>query len=414
MSSIEKEFSTNLFRSANSLAACFVTFVVLCLSGCEDPNESADSADLASSILTAAAEEDTGNEDRSTKKEEISKPKVSTSGPWPKAVASERKFDFGRMRLDGPDQEHNFTISNEGDAPLELVAGKSTCQCTKFTLDRTSVGPGESATLTIKWQAKKKDPTFSHGGKVFTNDPDQNTLSFVVHGIIESSIITKPQRLWSVGNISGDAPGTMEASLFSRIIPSLTIEDVSAETDFASAEYVPMTDLELKTNEALSGWKFKVTVLPGFPVGKLDDTLTIAISELEEDVKVSLQAVRPGDIRISPMRGTRFNSQQRIVSLGQFQAAKGHKAELMLIVNQENFDEELKFLEVESDPKSLRVSLEPIGKPSEVSARYRMTVEILPGGMRSQRSRGNEGTIRCRTNHPREKEIVIRARFNAF
>jgi hypothetical protein len=411
MSSMKNQFSDDQFRFVNATALCLVTFVVLCLSGCDDTN---DSTGFTSVFRTEGAEGKSDDGELSATEEDTPKPAVSKGGPWPKAVVPENTHGFGRMRLGGPDQEYKFTISNEGDAPLELVAGKSTCQCTKFAVDRTTVGPGEFATLTIKWQAKQENPNFNHGGKVFTNDPDQTSLSFDVHGIIESSIITKPQSVWSVGNIVGDTSGVMEGSLFSRIIPKLTIANVSAETDATSAEYTPMTDLELKTNEALCGWTFKVTVLPEFPVGKLHDTLTIAFDELEDDVEVTVQATRPGDIRINAMKGTRFNKQQRLLSLGQFQAAKGHKAELMLIVNQSNFDEELKFLEVEADPKSLRVSLEPIGKRGEVAARYRMTVEILPGGMRSQRSKGNEGTIRCRTNHPKEQEIVILARFNAF
>lgn len=405
---------TKLCRPAGSGVTCSCLIVVLCLSGCDDGNDVPGPTGVSAALLSANAETQVVEDDHSAEQNEVVPPKVSPDGPWPRAVVPETTYDFGRMRLDGPDQKRQFQISNEGEAPLELVAGKSTCQCTKFTLDREVVGPGESATLTIEWQAKKLTQQFNHGGTVYTNDPEQTKLSFIVHGSIESSIVTKPQSVWSVGNIVGDEPGSVQATLFSRVIPKLTIEDVSAETEFTSVEYEPMTDVELETNDALCGWKFNVSVRPGFPVGKLDDMLTMSISELEEDVQVAVQANRPSDIRIIATRGTLFSSEKRLLSMGQFQAAKGHKSELTLIVNRGNFNEELKFLEVESDPRSLRASLEPIGKPSEVWSRYRMTIEILPGGMRSQRSRGNEGTVRCRTNHPTEKEIVIKVRFNAF
>ncbi|MCH2212301.1 MAG: DUF1573 domain-containing protein [Fuerstiella sp.] len=392
-------------------SSCLIGIVIL-LSGCEDPGGPQSTSDL---IRTVDHGDHTDEAENHTGTEVSPPPKVSPTGPWPKAVSAVQMYDFGRMRLHAPDKNHEFTISNEGEAPLELTTGDTTCQCTSFSIDRNHVPPGESATVTVQWKAEREDAAFRHAAKVQTNDPDNTELIYLITGIVETSIITKPAGAWSAGNLNGTTPGVIKTTMFSRIIPDLTIESISTDSEFTTVEYVPMTESDLRLNQALSGWNFNLTIQPDFPVGKLEDILTVAFHDSKaDDVQVPVHARRLGNIRISPMRGTRFSDRTRLISLGQFPASRGHESSLMLIVNQDNFDEELKILEVESDPNFLKVALEPMGKPNGNVARYRMNISVAPIGLSSKRSSSDPGSIRIVTNHPMETEIVIRATFNAF
>src|SRR6185369_10235732 len=56
-------------------------------------------------------------------------PPVSKAPPYPKAVMDETEFEFGRMEV-GEERSHVFMIRNEGDAPLIIKQGPTTCQCT--------------------------------------------------------------------------------------------------------------------------------------------------------------------------------------------------------------------------------------------------------------------------------------------
>ena len=394
------------------LGGWFIAPVLLFVSGCQEQHELTRAGDLTGVLATKDALGHAGDD---STKGKVVRPKISSSGPWPKAVAAETDYRFGRMRLNGPNRKRDFTITNQGDAPLELVTGKATCQCTTFKLDRTEVEPGETATLTIEWQAKQESASFSHGGNVYTNDPENDTIHYSVTGIIESSIITKPESPWFAGNIVGQKSASFEATVFTRVIPDLTIESVSSTTEFTTTEHHPMSTLELNRLDAVCGWKLKVEVRPGFPVGRFEDMLTIVYGDNgADDTQIRVAANRFGAVRFSPVRGTRFNEKEMVIALGQFPAAKGRKAQLMLVVNQEDSDEELKLLEVESDPRSLRVSLEPIGNLRGVTARYRLTIAVPPGGMKLQRPRGKAGEIRCRTNHPTFDEFKLLVTFNSF
>ena len=60
----------------------------------------------------------------------------------PKAVVESQEFDFGVLEPDSSG-EHEFTIRNEGDAPLKLRFGGKTCKCVGFEITPREVPPGE-------------------------------------------------------------------------------------------------------------------------------------------------------------------------------------------------------------------------------------------------------------------------------
>ena len=119
-------------------------------------------------------------------------PVASKEGPWPKVVASDLTFSFGRMQVKTT-KSHSFTIRNEGEADLQLTAGTTTCKCTQFDFDPSEeadvksevVKPGESVELIMSWKAgDHADRGFRHGGDIHTNDPKRPLINYTVEGAI--------------------------------------------------------------------------------------------------------------------------------------------------------------------------------------------------------------------------------------
>src|SRR6516165_5276511 len=73
-------------------------------------------------------------------------PPLAKSPPYPKAVISETDFEFGPMEV-GEERVHDFTIRNEGQAPLIIKQGPTTCQCTVSKLETGELGVGQSAKI---------------------------------------------------------------------------------------------------------------------------------------------------------------------------------------------------------------------------------------------------------------------------
>jgi len=257
-------------------------------------------------------------------------------------------------------------------------------------------------------------PAFKHGGSVYTNDPRMPEIRFNVLGSVDSAVSLKPDGAWDAGDLAGQESTTFDTWVFTRVLPKLTIQSATTDSEFTSVDFTPMTAVELEHNKALAGYRCRVTVQPEFPIGDLNDELKITVSELDEPLEITLRARRRGAIHITGIKGTLFNTKVRGLDLGRFNAAQGRKAELMLIVNHADFDEDLQLLEVETDPKVLRVSLEPIGQRSGRVARYRMTVEMPKGATRMTRLGDSKGTILCRTNHPADKEILLLVKMHSF
>lgn len=344
---------------------------------------------------------------------DLEKPVASSTGPWPKFSVDSRNHDFGRM-LVGSKKDYTFTIRNEGEAPLELVAGQPTCKCTEFELSASEVAPGESATLFIQWHGKAMSDAFQHGGPIYTNDPKRPSVRFNVEGIVDAPIATLPVNEWDAGIIASTNPVTFEGMVLSYVIPTLTIEEVTTETDLTSFEFEPMTEEELKQNKAMCGYKFHVTVSPGIASGLQKDTLSVVTSEVDDILEIPIQATRVGALRLSPTRGTRYAAKTNRLMLGNFSAAKGRQAELMLVVDQQGVEEEFQLTEIKTVPSSLQVSLEPIGTPTGVVSRYRFKVEVPAGRLRAEHPHENPGSIHCLTNHPSGEEIKLDVVFNSF
>ncbi|MCG8583169.1 MAG: DUF1573 domain-containing protein, partial [Pirellulales bacterium] len=67
-------------------------------------------------------------------------PLPPADGPQPKAVAVEPSFDFGSM-MGGDKGRHEFVIRNDGEYPLQLAKGKTSCKCTISDLPVTKLEP---------------------------------------------------------------------------------------------------------------------------------------------------------------------------------------------------------------------------------------------------------------------------------
>ena len=84
---------------------------------------------------------------------------VSPTGPWPKAVFDRKEFNFGRMEV-GDKGTHDFTVRNEGDAPLILRQGQTTCQCTISEVENNRIEQGQSATIKLTWLPADQSEVF--------------------------------------------------------------------------------------------------------------------------------------------------------------------------------------------------------------------------------------------------------------
>ncbi|MBA9077480.1 DUF1573 domain-containing protein [Rufibacter quisquiliarum] len=99
----------------------------------------------------------------------------------PSIVFEEQKFDFGDIRQ-GEVVQHTFRFTNNGSQPLVISNVRTTCGCTATDYPKKPVMPGETASITARFNSAGKR---GQQNKVITID------SNALQGSTQVLIITK-------------------------------------------------------------------------------------------------------------------------------------------------------------------------------------------------------------------------------
>ena len=75
--------------------------------------------------------------------------------PMPQLELSEEIFDFGDI-LQGVSVSHNFIVKNVGDDDLIIFTAKGSCGCTVPQWPKEPIAPGETGTISVKFNSKNK------------------------------------------------------------------------------------------------------------------------------------------------------------------------------------------------------------------------------------------------------------------
>jgi hypothetical protein len=100
-------------------------------------------------------------------------PFLPEGGPQPQISVTEAFFDFGSI---GPTDivEHDFVITNLGDAPLTISRAYTTCGCTTAEFTSSVIPPGKQVVVTLILNAGFHDvrgQTVRRGVIIENNDP---------------------------------------------------------------------------------------------------------------------------------------------------------------------------------------------------------------------------------------------------
>jgi hypothetical protein len=351
------------------------------------------------------------SDEGSPKKPEEIGPPISRTGPYPKAVADSTTHDFGVM-LVKEKGSHKFTIRNEGEAPLVLMARKedATCQCTIGELGTNdAVPPGGSVDVTLSWEIKVLMPQFRQSASIRTNDPKNRIIKFEVTGKVEDALNLVPPNEWDIGEVLESEPTLATGSLQSAVIEHFTIDKFQCTNPLVNVTWEPLTPEQLENRQVKSGYVVRVEVAPGSPIGPFAEEIKLFTSvELLPELKFRIRGHRPGPIEFF---GPGYRGDANYLMLGEFNAKKGKEVTLTAFVR--DMKEELQLLKAEQKFNSLELDFRraPGAEDSPVQ-RYLLTVRVPPGALQD-RQRGNAERLDLFFNHPRAERVRITVDFLA-
>ncbi len=351
---------------------------------------------------------------KENRKEEVA-PVVSQSGPFPKAVVEQNTYNFGVMEPNTTG-EHIFIVRNEGEAPLSLRRGTSTCQCTRFDILKKEVPPGESAEIKVNWKPKSENKMFEQSLVLKTNDPKNTELRLIVTGNAEARLVLSPFSPWTV-TYHGKEPFKTYGNLLSKLYKDVEITGVDvAHPDLVQVNVTPLSpeDELIKDKGNLCGYKIEAILSPNMPAGPFRESVTIHTSVPGfEAIPVDIAGNRIGPIRFIPTFGVRWTLDKYLISMDQFPSSEGKKAVLTMIVTE--LEEEFTMSDIEISPTTLKFSMEKDTKPAGPGQqRYILTFEVPANGPIQTRTRENPATVKVRTNHPSYPEMTFKLQYIAL
>ncbi len=338
----------------------------------------------------------------------------SKTGPYPKLVVDNSTYDFDTMEVNTK-TEHTFKVTNEGEAPLNIVNGGSTCQCTISDLPQDEVGvlqPGESKDVTLTISPVAETDSFEKYAIIKSNDPENEEVKLIVKGVVTSKYSVFPKSVWSVGNIEEGKGAEFSGVIFTKVYDSFEITKLESTDPHMTVSKEPLPEEAMKDLEAKSGYEIKVKIAPNIVVGEFKARINYKLSIEDNESFIEVTAYRAGTLI---MRGEGWYAREKLVEFGTFKADTGKEIHLVAYIDKTpDFSGPFEMTKIEADPSYVDFSMEPYeSATSDDLLAYKMTFKIPPNIAPDVRSEYNASYLKVKTNHPEMPVIKFKIRFSA-
>lgn len=322
----------------------------------------------------------------------------------PIAVLENAVYNFGTME---PYQrrKHTFIVRNEGDAPLALREGHSSCKCTIGEVANNDVPPGGQTDVVLSWRSAEGNKVFGHEAEILTNDPDNPILRCRVEGRILSRLIADPSEF----SMPGLRPGVAEEStvtLSSQVWKSFQISNVKCTMKEATWELTRLTAEEKQPLKVEDGYRLTLKLPDDLPRGFFKHTIQMQITPEGEGDRSYELPINGNVLRRVSIYGKGIDS-SGIIKLGKVRRGKGIKKYFNVKVRDP--DPILKVKKIQTKPDFLQVSFIENEKVPDAGL-YRMLVEIPTDAPRAM-FMGDLGKLHVEFENPRFENIDLDVEF---
>ncbi len=336
-------------------------------------------------------------------------------GPHPKAVTPDSVFDFGSMTVIPKESArvHEFVVRNEGDAPLVLENGGTSCSfCTRNDFENTTLDPGEEAKVPCAYFPDEEQEEFRKRFFLNTNDPLRPRIEFTVEGRVDDQFHIEP-RSWEQGLVERDAEITVKGKIYSRVMETMdppTFTYDMEDENILSVEAVPLDQETLDEFEAISGYEIRAQVRSGKSGGFTRRiTMFVPNSDGKSEYAIGVTGRVTGPVTVQPLDGVEYYPKSDGLDFGTFDGAVGKTFEVGILFKGV---EEPIALEVTS-PEGVNVSTrkdERYVLPKR--ERHLVTFEFPAGTPPQARlETGQFLDVTVKTSHPEVEEIKLRLKF---
>lgn len=312
---------------------------------------------------------------------------VLKDGEVPAIKFDEPTFDFGRVE-GGPDVSHEYTFTNTGTGPLELLNVKPSCGCTTAGDYDKIVQPGKKGKIPVKISTRKATGNIHKTITVHTNGTGESAMVILhLQGEVWQPIQIKPlsasfARISSEEIVKGKST---KLEITNNLDTLLKLEEPQVSEKSFKAE--------LKTIEAGKKYELLVTMQQEHKSGSISGNITINTGLKERPVlEIPVYAFITEVVDVSPdelvLPTSRTNSLQRQIYIRATDQRK------------------MKISDIQSSNPALKLQLSDVRDGTI----YQLIVEIP--STYTPPTKGD--TITMKTDHPKTPKITIPIRQSAI
>ncbi len=239
---------------------------------------------------------------------------ATAAGAQPNIVMDPPSLDFGKLRQH-ESRDQTVMIRNTGDRPLQIREIESTCGCTVPELAVKTVAPGEQVPMEVHFNSKTFQGLQRKYIHVFSNDPDQPSVEYLVAADIQVPLMMKPgQAMIRFPTLKAGESRTVTYTFSSEEVAELRMDvrtkpawlDVTARAGSSPQEL--LVDFTVRADGAAGRHREPVkldTNVPQTPVVNLQADVKLVNDLVLGMEQVNLRVVRPGQdlrtrVRVAP------------------------------------------------------------------------------------------------------------------
>ena len=312
---------------------------------------------------------------------------VPATAGGPTAAVPEPVKDYGSVPRGKPIR-HQFEIRNDGDGVLSITEVKPNCGCTVANFDRT-VPPGGTGRIEAVVETIGLKGPIAKSVQVFTNDPENPSLTLVIKANVRSPIDAHPGYARFIA-VQGEGTQTSVQTVWSSEYSELAVVRVESPYPFLSVSHREATGGEKRPEGAGRQWRIQLSLPADAPVGPLADYVSVYTNHPEQEIlKIPVAGfVRPL-LTVTP----------RIADFGRRQVAERQSTSLEI----KNLGAEAVELgEVSSDLDGLEAEIEPL----EEGRLFKLVLTLKPGRPKGAFS----GTVIVSTSSARQPAVEVAVR----
>jgi hypothetical protein len=298
-----------------------------------------------------------------------SRPTVGTVAHG-KAVAVDPIKDVGTVAK-GDKVTQDFTIRNDGAAPLAITEVRAACGCTVASYDRT-IAPGQVGKVHVTVDTVTFTGPIAKGVTVFTNDPDNPQIELTVRAKVEPYIAVKPGYARYV-TVRGEAKeGNIVQTLYAPDGLPMEIVKVDSPFPFLKVSFREAQEGERLPDVQVRQWRVEMLMSNDAPVGPIAGFVTVHTTHAKQKlVEIPVSGfVRPV-IAVTPPKA----------DFGQVEVKEAvHRA-----LDVRNFaTEPIKVIGVDPLGQGIEAKVEPLEEGREYSLRLTLNPNMPKGPFHSK------------------------------